>query len=191
MPSKDAENAILRRFQSTHCLTRAIPRRHICRKAALHLRKLFSCCRPARIFNEFGHARTRRPGYSLRDLTSNLQFKFEGFPGEERYSSTTHGFYVYDYNLQIALRSRDPNHRMSSSGTNSMSSLPELPYSLHTKKGSIATQWGTLLLPTCVLTLILYFAIKHGTHVHEDIGRSRCFAIQRNKPACLKFYLKL
>lgn len=68
---------------------------------------------------------------------------------------------------------------MSSSVTNSMSVLPELPYSLHTRKGSIATQWGILLLPTCILTLILDFAIKHGNHVHEDIGMSECFTIRR------------
>ena len=59
-----------------------------------------------------------------------------------------------------------------------MSSLPELPYSLHTRKRSIATQWGIVLLPTCVLTLILYFAIKHGTHVHEDIGMLKCLTIR-------------
>ncbi|KAI4754028.1 hypothetical protein E4T52_12910 [Aureobasidium sp. EXF-3400] len=66
---------------------------------------------------------------------------------------------------------------MSSPVTNSMSVLPELPYSLHTRKGSIATQWGTLLLPTCILTLILYFAIKHDTHVHEDIALTVSTAI--------------
>lgn len=61
---------------------------------------------------------------------------------------------------------------MSTLEASQTTSLPELPYSLHTRKRSIAIQWGILLLPTCVLTLILYYAIKYGSHDAEDIGKS-------------------
>ncbi|KAE9365178.1 hypothetical protein N431DRAFT_353302 [Stipitochalara longipes BDJ] len=46
-----------------------------------------------------------------------------------------------------------------------MHQLPELPYTLHTRKRSIALTWSALILITCIQVEFLYFLLRYGTSV--------------------------
>lgn len=48
--------------------------------------------------------------------------------------------------------------------------LPKLPYTLRSRKLSIAIQWTTLCVVTSILPIILYFAVKFGAHAEIDVG---------------------
>jgi hypothetical protein len=53
------------------------------------------------------------------------------------------------------------------------STLPELQYSLHTRKVSIGIYWALQFLTSSILVITLYFGLKYGAGIEERIGR--CF----------------
>lgn len=48
--------------------------------------------------------------------------------------------------------------------------LPPLPYTLHSKKRSIAIHWTIILLPTCILPLAFYFGLRYSGHIAAHTG---------------------
>ena len=48
--------------------------------------------------------------------------------------------------------------------------LPELPYSLHTRKRSIALIWSAFITITCIQIEFLYFLLRYGTSVGLGIA---------------------
>jgi hypothetical protein len=50
--------------------------------------------------------------------------------------------------------------------------LPKLPYTLRTRKRSIAIHWSALCIVTSILPITLYFIVKFAAHAEIDIGKN-------------------
>jgi hypothetical protein len=91
--------------------------------------------------------------------------------------SPPHGFRISN---SITSRSAEMHHQQEanvrSDSASSISTpertktqvLQELPYTLHTRKRSIALAWFGLLTITCIQVEFLYFLLRYGTSVGLD-----------------------
>jgi hypothetical protein len=50
--------------------------------------------------------------------------------------------------------------------------LPKLPYTLRTRKRSIAIHWAALCIVTSILPIALYFVVKFAAHAEIDVGKN-------------------
>jgi hypothetical protein len=60
--------------------------------------------------------------------------------------------------------------------------LPELPYTLRTRKLSIAIHWSALCIVTSLLPITLYFIVKYAAHAEIDVGKNSAAP----SPTCLR-----
>jgi len=64
----------------------------------------------------------------------------------------------------------DSTSRISSQENLKVHTPPELPYSLYTRKRSIALIWSALITITCIQIEFLYFLLRYGTSISLGIA---------------------